>query len=474
MGQGHAMTIDRRHLVNLGLVGTLGIGGALAATAAIAAPGPRSSRKGTSPDGESAAGSAGTTKDASLVPSDTIQTERLQEAINAAARDGRALQLPSGQFLTGPLTLPAGTRLSGTGGATTLLFAGGKSFIRAENAAGIRIEGIVFDGAKHPLTPDEADGLIALTDCSHVELVEVTVKESLLNGISLRRCSGRITDSQVSRCSATGIFSLDAKGLSVLHSSVLDCSNNGIQIWREKSGEDGSIVSGNRIERIAARSGGTGENGNGVNVFRAGNVMVSGNRIADCAYSAVRGNAASNIQIIANNCQRIGEVALYAEFAFEGALIANNLIDTAASGIEVTNFNDGGRLAVIQGNLIRNLFRREHEPEDKRGDGIGIEADAVVSNNVIENAPTAGMIVGWGKYMRNVLATGNLIRNARIGVMVTVDPAAGRCVISNNMIVGTTEGAVRSMDHGVPLGLDLVNAKPGVLANITLAGNVTA
>ena len=90
-------------------------------------------------------------------------------------------------------------------------------------------------------------------------------------------------------------------------------------------------------------------------MFRAGNVLVSGNRITDCAYSAIRGNAASNIQMIANSCARIGEVALYAEFGFEGALIANNLVDGAASGIAVTNFNEGGRLAVVQGNIIRNL-----------------------------------------------------------------------------------------------------------------------
>jgi putative cofactor-binding repeat protein len=53
----------------------------------------------------------------------------------------------------------------------------------------------------------------------------------------------------------------------------------------------------------------------------------------------------------------LGEVALYAEFDFPGTVIANNIVDTAAMGISVTNFNEGGRLAVLQGNLI--LFRRD-------------------------------------------------------------------------------------------------------------------
>ncbi len=51
-------------------------------------------------------------------------------------------------------------------------------------------------------------------------------------------------------------------------------------------------------------------------------VSVSGNRIQNCAFSAVRGNSAANIQIVGNSCSDLGEVALYSEFAFEGAVIA--------------------------------------------------------------------------------------------------------------------------------------------------------
>ena len=33
--------------------------------------------------------------------------------------------------------------------------------------------------------------------------------------------------------------------------------------------------------------------------------------------------------------------------------MANNIVDGAALGVSVTNFDKGGRLAVVQGNLIR-------------------------------------------------------------------------------------------------------------------------
>ncbi|WP_189595201.1 right-handed parallel beta-helix repeat-containing protein, partial [Nocardia cerradoensis] len=93
-----------------------------------------------------------------------------------------------------------------------------------------------------------------------------------------------------------------------------------------------------------------GQNGNSINVYRAGNVTVSGNKIRGCAFSAVRANGAANVAISNNNCSSLGETALYIEFGFEGAVVANNIIDGAALGVVATNFNHGGRLATIHGN----------------------------------------------------------------------------------------------------------------------------
>ncbi len=177
------------------------------------------------------------------------------------------------------------------------------------------------------LGTDGADGLIALRNSRGLRLRHLTLTRSPANAISLIACGGSIADCTITNAMQAAIRSLDAAGLELVHNDIADCGNNGIQVWRSEPAEDGSIVSGNRIARIRADSGGTGENGNGVNVFRAGNVLVSGNRVNDCAYSAVRGNAASDIQIIGNSCSRLGEVAIYAEFGFEGALIANNLVE---------------------------------------------------------------------------------------------------------------------------------------------------
>jgi uncharacterized secreted repeat protein (TIGR03808 family) len=442
------------------LTGAVGAAAATAASAAAHA-GPRKSDA-------SRAGEAG----AALSPDATTdQTLVLQAEIDRAAAEARPLLLPPGVFRTGTLTLHPGTVLIGAHGLTTLQFTGGSALLTASQAGGIRLEHLALDGANRPLDADEEAALLHFTDCAGLSISNVTVTRSLANGLTLHRCSGRISDCTISHALLAGLRSLDATGLELAHNAISDCRNNGIQIWRSTPGEDGTLVSANRIQRIAAKGGGTGENGNGVNIFRAGNVVVTGNRITDCAYSAVRGNAASNIQILANSISRIGEVALYVEFGFEGAIVANNLVDGAATGISVTNFNEGGRLAIVEGNLIRNLFRREHEPVDKRGEGISVEADSIVSANVVEGATTCGIMVGWGPYMRNCLVTQNLIRDAGAGILVSSDAEAGACLVTANMISNVRNGAVRAMTLGVPEGPDLA-AAPSSGGRVTISTNL--
>jgi uncharacterized secreted repeat protein (TIGR03808 family) len=390
-----------------------------------------------------------------LPASDQDQTAALQRLIDEAANRRAPLKLPPGRFLVRTLALRAGSQISGAGSATILRQIGGGAMLLADRADGLRLDNLTLDGALLPLDAARAKGLITVSRSAAISLRDLILRDSLMHGIVLEECAGTVAACGITGVAEAAIFSTDAGGLEINNNTISGAANNGILVWRSKQGDDGTIVSGNRIEKIASASGGSGQNGNGINVYRAGNVLVKGNRIADCAFSAVRGNAASNIQMVANNCQRLGEVALYAEFGFQGALIANNVVDTAATGVSVTNFNEGGRLAVVQGNLIRNLFRREHEPVDKRGDGIAVEADAVIAANTIENAPACGIMIGWGRYMRDVTATSNLIRNARVGIGVTGDAGAGAVMITANMISGARDGAIRALKLAEPYGPDL-------------------
>ena len=445
------MGVGRREL----LIGTLGFGVAAAA-------GPRAADSEDNPQGFSTYG---------ILPAggDLDQTATLQLAADQAAETGTPLFLPAGVYSTSRLTLKSGTQIEGAPGRSILRYRDGDAILSMTQAENIRLAGLVLDGGAKPL-PDDGS-LLAATGIKHLDIANCRFIGSTEDGVVLRKVSGWIKDCEIGDIRKAGLFSEDAAGVQIAHNHVRDCGDNGILVWRSEAGEDGTIVTSNNIERIAAKSGGSGQKGNAINVFRAGSVLVNGNRIADCAYSAIRANSCSNCQMIGNSCARLGEVALYAEFSFEGAVIASNVIDRAATGIAVTNFNEGGRLAVVQGNLIRNLnFRKD---VDARGNGIAIEADGVVTGNVIENAQGYGIVAGWRNYLRDLSITDNLIRNAHIGIGVSIDPSAGMALIANNMISEPKDGAIRAMDGPTPIGPDLAKVSASAYKNLAVHGNVS-
>ncbi len=371
------------------------------------------------------------------------QSTELQNAINDSASLGMPLFLPPGRYMVSGIELPDNTNITGVPGQTRLIFSGGTTLLRARGARRVSLTNLAIGGAGNQLVGD-ASALLHLEDVSDLKIENCAVVGGSENGISLYGVSGIVRDCEISHAAQTGLFANNSRGLEISGNKVHDCANNGIQVWRSALGEDATFVTGNRVFNIEARDGGSGQNGNGINIFRAGSVIVANNRITDCTFSAVRINAGSNCQVTGNSCARFGEVALYAEFGFEGAIMANNLVEQAAAGISITNFNEGGRMAVITGNIIRNLSGRTGpDEEDVRGYGIGVEADTVVSANVIEDVPLAGITLGWGQYLRNVTATSNIIRKTQIGIRVSVAPGAGSAIISDNMISNVTQGAVR-------------------------------
>ena len=399
------------------------------------------------------------------------QTGALQRAIDQTAGARVPLVLGPGVYRAGDLKLPTGTHILGIRGATRLLLTSGASLISARGADHLTLAGLVLDGGGRALP--EGRGLLQLAWGGNVRVVDCEIAESSRHGIVLEAIAGAVTANTVRTVSDTAILSLDARGLVIGANVVQGAGNNGIQVWRTKNGEDGTLVIDNRIEDVTARSGGSGQNGNAVNVFRAANVIVRGNAIARAAFSAVRGNAASNIQIAGNSASALGEVALYSEFGFEGAVIANNTIDGAALGISVTNFNEGGRLAVVQGNLVRNLKPKRPagtDPNDGAGIGISVEADAAVTGNVVEHAPTAGIMIGWGKYLRDVSVTGNVVRAAGYGIAVSVTAGAGTAVIAGNLIAGASRGAIVGMDLTKAVTGDLVRDSARY-AQLSISGN---
>ncbi len=406
---------------------------------------------------------------ADLEPVNGDRTEAFRAGLAKAVAEKRPFVVAPGTYRVGAIEIPDGAQIHGTAGMTTLVAASDGTFVTARNAKRIVLSGLAFDGQNRKVDPNGA--VLAFTDVADLRLVDCVVGRGSGMGLYLERCGGRIEKCTIASIGSYGILARDSRALTIADNGVADCGEGGILVHRGAPGEDGSVVRGNRVERIRATSGGSGQVGNGINIHRAHDVAIVDNRVTDCAFSGIRVNAGSNVRIIGNEILRSGETALYVEFAFQGAVVANNLIDGTANGISVVNFNEGGRLATVSGNIVRNLRPSAVSDPNFPSFGLAVEADTAVTGNVVEEGAQVGMLVGWGEYLRNVTITGNVVRKVGVGIAVTVQERAGTTVIASNVFQATEKGAIVGYHHTRPVTGDLVGGGKEVPAHLRIDGN---
>jgi uncharacterized secreted repeat protein (TIGR03808 family) len=377
----------------------------------------------------------------------------LRTAVKKALAGGGRLTLPAGEFSASGIVIDGALLIEGVPGRTRIKSADGKPVFLLNGPEPIVLRGVTVegDGKGSDVALISADGAtnLVIEDCF--------ISNTAGSGIRLEGCAGRFTGNRLTRIGGTAVFARDSKGLEISGNIIRDIGNNGIQVWTSERTDGEAIVCQNRIERVRADAGGTGQNGNGINVYRAGNVIVSENRITDCQFSAVRNNAGDNCHILNNSISRMGEVAIYCEFGFEGAVVSGNIIDDVALGISITNFNEGGRLATVANNVVRRAKGGGTLPQTS-GVGIGAEGDVAVIGNVVEDSRDTGISLGWGPYSRTLSATGNIVRHAAKGIVFSMSEGADGVLIANNRISGAQQ-AILGSDHGTPVTADL--GKPG-------------
>lgn len=372
--------------------------------------------------------------------SDADQTSALQAAIDEAGNTGKTLLLPAGEFYAGDLNLHGG--IKGAPGQTHLLTAGSAPVGRISGVSDVVIDSVSF-GVGNGAPEGENRGLLELDSATRVTITNCSFSGPS-NGIAIFASSATIENCHFAELGDAAIHSFNSLGLFIRGNIVDGCANAGIRIWREESGVDGSIITGNRISRIDWKGGGNGQNGNGVNVFKADGVIVADNHIADCAFTAVRANSANDTQIRGNTCLNSGEVAIFSEFAFSGSIIADNIVDGAATGISITNLDTSGHIATCTGNIVRNIAPQSEVNPDTTPVGIFAEAETVVDGNVVENVPGIGILAGYGPFIRNVIVSDNVIANVKagIGVSVVQDATVGRVQVSGNLISGAEHDVI--------------------------------
>src|SRR5271170_1564296 len=378
----------------------------------------------------------------------------LQRAIDQAQRGDGVVKIPAGATHVSQIRISRDIRMVGAGGSSRLVGLGPGPLLKIEKAERVAIENIVFDGGAR--APGGEAGLIEAQDVADLRFGDCAVERVLVSGLKVQRCGGRVERVSFRALSQAALYSLDASGLTIADNRIEDCGANGLQIWRSEPGYDGAILRGNRIERIRADPGGDGPYGNAISVFRAGGVSSTGNVIRETAFSAIRYNAGADPMIADNSCFDIGETAIYVEFGSQGAVVSSNIVDGASTGVSVTNFDRGGRLAAVAGNVMRNLVKPLPQGGEIYGIGIHVEADSIVSGNAVDNARFAGLKLGYGVGLRDVIAIGNAVSDCDFGVVVSVAPGAGGATIRDNRIAGARRGAIIGMAWEKVVSADLV------------------
>ncbi|MHB1103447.1 MAG: TIGR03808 family TAT-translocated repetitive protein [Devosia sp.] len=400
---------------------------------------------------------------------ETDQSELFQAAVDEAAAMGVELVLASGRYFAGNVVLPRTIAITGLSGGVEINAVSGGAIFAADGKSDITLENLRFQG--NPQAAPNADtALLAFAGCERLRLKSLRLGAGPGNGITLENCSGRLASLDIAGFEAAAVFARNSHDLIIRDCRVARCGNGGILVWGEGDRLDGTIVSGNHIGDIAARAGGNGQNGNGVNVFKANGVVVSDNVIENCAFTAIRLNSTTDTQVSGNICLNSGEVAIFSEFAFSGSIIANNIVDGAAQGISITNFNEGGRLAICAGNIVRNIAPSSLVNPDTVPVGISAEADTVISGNVVEAVPGLGIGAGWGPYLRDVVVSGNVVRDVEIGIGVSVAEGAGKALVSANLVSEARRAAIAGLAWSDMVSDDLVR-DAARFPNVTVSGN---
>ena len=98
---------------------------------------------------------------------------------------------------------------------------------------------------------------------------------------------------------------------------------------------------------------------------------------------------------------------------------------------------------MCSGNIVRNLSAPSStNPDLESAFGIAAEADAIISDNVIEGVEGTGIAAGWGPYLRDVSIANNLIKDVQTGIAVSLAPDAGRATIAGNTVSGADRAII--------------------------------
>lgn len=367
-------------------------------------------------------------------------TPQLNRALEEAVQNGRPLFLRAGSYHVTSLVLPEGAQLVGAPGQTVIRVSG--PGLMALGVSNVSLRHLTLESHFHDAS--DGEGLFHAMNARNLRLTDVSITGRHKNGIRLHRTSGVIEDCQISGAQFAAIHATDSYDLKLRDNRISDCGAQGIRISRTKGrDEDGTAITGNRINRIGYTGYEGGALSSALLVENANGCMVFNNRVEACNGRAIHVRHADHVQITSNQLRDVTETAILVNEGATGAVIAQNIIEDVGSGIAISQSEAQSRLVVVQGNLIRTL---KESGREGRAFGITAEIDTTINANVIERAAHGtGIILGKGRNCRNLVATGNVLRETGRGIEVSIARGVEQAVIRANSFSGVQEAAIVGM-----------------------------
>ncbi len=250
----------------------------------------------------------------------TDLTETLQAAIDGA-RDTGHLALPAGRFSTRGLRLPSGFMLTGVPGATQLVHLAALPCLAprvSQHRSGRTVDRRQRCGRRGVAW--RTCPLCRLRERDHPRLRGFQYGAQRHHADEIIRAGRKLPGERQRLYGAVRLRRRRRLYRGQHHCRMRQWGHQGLarRSGRRRHNHFGQPDLGHRLGRWWERA-----ERNGINIFRADEVIVSGNHISDCAFSAVRLNATNNTHITGNTCLASGEVAIFSEFSFTGSVIAN-------------------------------------------------------------------------------------------------------------------------------------------------------
>jgi uncharacterized secreted repeat protein (TIGR03808 family) len=377
----------------------------------------------------------------------TDNTSGLTSAVAAAMSAGKELVLPPGTIVTGPISITptAALKIRGSGmGRTIIRLASSASpghllRIASGTSHRVMVTDLTLDGNNVAMSSDVLTSILKLDSRNNGATVvqRVEVKNATQSGIVAYNSAIELSQSWIHDCVLEGVTPHANYPTEILNNLIENCTRNGIRIGSSASTTkyDGvlTVVEGNRIRNITDAFAGTGQYGNGILIYRVGNVIVRGNTILNVAWAFIRGNRADNL-VVANNSgtTNSNQQGIFIEFNSSYATITGNKI-TSVDGISVANVDSGAFESAVVGNTVKITG------VDGTSRGIWCET-GVVANNVIDGGGTCRYGVsqiGGGTSGRSQLTVaGNRISGCKyaIGIPTTNTHADSFTEVSGNKV----------------------------------------